>query len=782
MNSAELSASALSQLELADGAFRAPELNERQRRNAGRVMQEIVIQRLQTGGTEIVRQRGARYEWGEGIILNRNTRVGDGFWTTMPSAQLNDLRQITADHPAIFLFCFFEVAEENLHVWAIPDDVALRTLATVPENQSGVKTIYISLVNQRLKDASDSPDLRSYYRLIKLAALEKEALASSIKQDAAAKELAVDETDDGEDEDNPSLATDYYSQETVDFLLELPDHVSDGQWHAENKSRYQRVLRDPTRVLVESLRKDFIEALDADVAAGNRNISVLKKNDYGKGGYHDHYWAAFYDAKAKSKTKSCQLFFRMLGKQRIFRYGVAFGNYGEKYTANLHSAIAANRLAVKKYLQSAPKGTIVRPSSADDADGEDARSFAARLDDIDPASDRTIPFPNECINIIRWFPIEELPEHAKNLASEIGEFFRWAWPFFDAARTGQWNQGPIGLKDDDNEEEDEDSSVTIDEDAPRTLVELSEQSALPIEKLQEIEDALLTKQQIILTGPPGTSKTYIAQLFARYFAADRETNSQGVHTTLYMHANWAYEDFFEGIKPFTADGVLKFEPKLGCFLEWIESLRELRPNARHVLVMDEINRCDTAEVLGELLQLLEYRGRAVRLLSGRTFRFPSNVYIIGTMNSADRSIGRMDLALRRRFLWLDLVPDYKILNTWLKRAGNNPVGFSSEALRQCNQLLQDRDIAPEQQVGHALFMIQTFGSETQDPEDKPLIPQALKRIVRFSVLPYVRELCVMQFGRVDTNLVNEVEKVLLACLTEHSPDPAPTDSSVEPEA
>ena len=135
------------------------------------------------------------------------------------------------------------------------------------------------------------------------------------------------------------------------------------------------------------------------------------------------------------------------------------------------------------------------------------------------------------------------------------------------------------------------------------------------------------------------------------------------------------------------------------------------------------------------------------------------------MNSADRSIGRMDLALRRRFLWVDLHPDYEVLSNWLGREGNNPAKFRSNDLRLCNKLLDDRGIPPEQQVGHALFMLQTFGSESQPSVDKPLVPEALRRIVRFSVVPYVRELCVMQFGRTDNDLVSQVEKTLLNCLT-----------------
>ena len=482
----------------------------------------------------------------------------------MPPSQLEDLRQVTADHPAIFLFCYYEIPQGKLHVWAVPDEVAIRSLATVQENQSGVKTVFIDLRTQRFSYASDAPDLTPYYREIELSEAEIEALAASVKQDAAAKELAAGENNDDDDGlDDEIVASDYFDQQTVDYLLELPDHTSDGQWHLANKERYGRVLRDPMYHLVESLRTDCISRLDPSVAATSYNVSKLKKNDFGRGGYHDHYWAAFFDPNANSKIKSCQLFFRMLGKQRHFNYGFAFGNDCDQYIANFHAAITANRPAVQEYLLSAPEGTVVGLDASDDAMPIDVRVFAAQLAETDSDSGQPAISATTPISIIRQFALEELPQRAETLASDVGDFFRWVWPFFDAARTGVWSTPSQvrGAGDDD------DSEIEIDEDAPRTLQDLSELSALPIERLHEIEDALLTKQQIILTGPPGTSKTYIAQLFARYFAADRETNSQGKHTTLYMHANWAYEDFFEGIKPFTADGVLKFEPKLGCFLE-----------------------------------------------------------------------------------------------------------------------------------------------------------------------------------------------------------------------
>jgi 5-methylcytosine-specific restriction protein B len=233
-----------------------------------------------------------------------------------------------------------------------------------------------------------------------------------------------------------------------------------------------------------------------------------------------------------------------------------------------------------------------------------------------------------------------------------------------------------------------------------------------------------------------------------------------------MHANWTYEDFFEGLKPASKDGSLTFEPRVGYFLRWVEGLQDYPAEARHVLVLDEINRCDTAAVLGELLQLLEYRNSTVPLLSGRSFVFPSNLFLIGTMNSADRSIGRMDLALRRRFLWLALHPQPETLDRWLKRPGNNPLGFQAAALARCNELLAARGVPPEQQIGHALFMLQrTADDDEASPSlDIPLSDRQLRQIVQFSVLPYVRELMMLQFGKADTELEQQIGDALLKCV------------------
>jgi MoxR-like ATPase len=536
----------------------------------------------------------------------------------------------------------------------------------------------------------------------------------------------------------------------------LPAHTNDAAWHERNKRRYERVLRDPARTIVEELRSRYIERLNPAVAGAKHQMSRLNKNDYGKGGYYDHYWFAFYDPAAGSKIRSVQLFLSLHGSERTWSYGLSMGNRCEEYVDRLSQLIAARRESVAHYLRTAPADTRVLVATADEEQNVDPATFAELLMS-DHGTARTTTVKH--VAIIRQYPLDALPSHSFMLVDDVGDFFTWVWPFFEAAMTGVWNASEG--RDAEVEEEGE-----VDEEAPQTLYELSTLTALPESFLDDLEEALLAKQQAVLVGPPGTSKTYLARQFARYFVRQRIGRPQGTFDVLYMHASWSYEEFFQGVKATAQEGALKFDSRPGFFLDWVDGLARYSSKARHVLVLDEINRCDTAAVLGELLQLLEYRGTTVHLLCGRNFVFPRNLFIIGTMNSADRSIGRLDLALRRRFLWIDLHPQPTTLESWLSRAGNNPHGFQASSLVRCNQLLAEHGIPPEQQIGHALFMLQRMAEDDEaSPNlDIPLSERQLRQIVKFSVLPYVRELLTMQFGQADTDLIGRISTVLLQCV------------------
>ena len=748
------------------------EMEEGRQNNAARCMGQLFCNRLSSTGQAPKRLKRTTYLWSDGIVALRHARITDHHWSTLQIRVAEQLHHEAESKPIVYILTYWAISDGMLHAWAIPEDIAHIVFEELPTGIDGTKkTVEVFPDTHSVKNAPNAPDLSPYYVQLELLKDEVSKLVEAIKIDHAAKRAyqgieaePTEEESEGPDEEG----TPVFTTATVTFLKELPDHVQDANWHEQQKLRYQRVLRDPTRFLADALRDKYIERLSPEVAGGNRHLSILKKNDYGKGGYHDHYWFAFYDPNDGSKTKSVQLYFRMTGSEQMWRYGFAMGNYCEEYMERLRSALLKNTDAVADYIRKAPPDTSVRLWS-DEVEKRMTPNEMAELLVSNASEWLEGDGKLSDINLVREYPLDSLPEHESGLVDEVGEYFTWAWPFFEASMSGAWPKGtPSKPKDEVDAKAEED----VDEDAPKSIAELSELTSLSESLLDELEQSLLAKQQTVLVGPPGTSKTYIARQFARYFVRQRPGRPQGSHNVLYMHANWTYEDFFEGIKPTTSkEGTLTFQPQKGFFLEWVEQLKSFDTTARHVLVLDEINRCDTAAVLGELLQLLEYRGTTVRLLSGRRFVFPRNLFIIGTMNSADRSIGRMDLALRRRFLWLNLHAQADALQRWLDRVGNNPIGFKSSALDECNGLLAKRGIPPEQHIGHALFMVQE--SATDDDSglglDIPLTEKHLRRIVQFSVLPFLRELFATQFGQVDEELIGVIRSNLLACLNEVNP-------------
>ncbi len=364
----------------------------------------------------------------------------------------------------------------------------------------------------------DSPNLAPFYRSIRWSDEERTKLIEAFKIDKAARrrnrgeadDLLTDiEKDESEEKDTPGFTT-----ATVEFLTELPAHVADGEWHEQNKERYRTVLQGPSNLLVEMLRDGFIERLSPEVAGGTRHLSILKKNDYGKGGYHDHYWFAFYDPAAGSKTKSVQLFFRMLGSEQKWRYGLSMGNYCDEYIERLHTAISQDRDSVAEYVEKAPIDTQIKVAAGTDEKTLTPKEFAKRLHDEDVPNIYGLDKAITHISIVREYGLATLPDHDEDIVEEVGSYFTWAWPFFQASVSGAWPKAPPTPKAADGDVEvDED----VDEDAPASLTALSDATALPVSFLEQLEEALLAKQQAVLVGPPGTSKTYIAKQFARYF-------------------------------------------------------------------------------------------------------------------------------------------------------------------------------------------------------------------------------------------------------------------------
>lgn len=259
----------------------------------------------------------------------------------------------------------------------------------------------------------------------------------------------------------------------------------------------------------------------------------------------------------------------------------------------------------------------------------------------------------------------------------------------------------------------------------RTLEDLAEELHLPLDFLQSIETLLREKKQVIFQGPPGTGKTYVARELARHLGGNAERCQ-----LVQFHPSYSYEDFVRGYRPTLYGREARFELKDGPFVR-IARRAKNDPNGTYFLVIDEINRGNLAKVFGELYFLLEYREVGMELMYHEqgepAFTMPENLCIVGTMNTADRSIALVDLALRRRFSFVDFStseePVKGLLRRWLMANGLGGMDWVADVVERANAMLDDHHAA----IGPSYFM-------------RPnLDDAAVERIWRHDVLPYVEE-------------------------------------------
>ena len=292
-------------------------------------------------------------------------------------------------------------------------------------------------------------------------------------------------------------------------------------------------------------------------------------------------------------------------------------------------------------------------------------------------------------------------------------------------------------------------------------------------KQGEDEQVMYASKNMILYGPPGTGKTYNTAIYAvaicdeepvealkeqDYSAVLQRYNqlkAEGRIAFTTFHQSYGYEEFVEGIKPETKDGNVTYSVQDGVFKKFCDVAREddraldseLAGTENRVFIIDEINRGNISKIFGELITLIEDSKRegmpeavsATLPYSGTSFSVPQNVYILGTMNTADRSIALMDTALRRRFSFIEMMPDAEIL----RNIGADKVTADGQTLDVAKMLetinariefLYDR----EHTIGHAFFT---------GLKDDPSIDK-LSDIFREKVIPLLQEYFYEDYGKI----------------------------------
>lgn len=268
---------------------------------------------------------------------------------------------------------------------------------------------------------------------------------------------------------------------------------------------------------------------------------------------------------------------------------------------------------------------------------------------------------------------------------------------------------------------------------------------IPTEQFVRLMHLLKRKRNVILQGPPGVGKTFLATKLAYGLMGFKNSNQI---QRLQFHQSYSYEDFVQGLRPAPNGG---FELRNGVFYQLCQAA-QAHPDKAYFLIIDEINRGNLSKILGELLQLIEADKRAetyaVRLTYSRAtdpdFFVPPNLYLIGTMNTADRSLAIIDYALRRRFAFIDIEPCYdQSFVEHLQKQGISTTlaQFIAQQIPRLNEeIARDPNLGKDFRLGHSYFC--TYNPALDEW-------QWYQDLLRYEIRPMLEEMWFDQPERVD---------------------------------
>lgn len=506
-------------------------------------------------------------------------------------------------------------------------------------------------------------------------------------------------------------------------------------WMSDNEPRWQQSVREPMRALFTDLGPPLKELLDPYLAPdglateakfGSTLATIKKRWPDTDGPYYHYFWGAFY-RESLTKQTDAQLF--VVIEPEALRYGFYVGERASKLRDRFRQRVLADPDNFYGLVKSLGL----------DTDFEFAREHSLRDLTVVPLhspEDLGIWLESGGFDLLQRLSPEQTTAAGPALADRIYDAFRRVFPIYLWAVADD----PLLLVERylaaEFPIEEEGAGEVEPPPAPFTRERFLRGTSLPEGYGDELYEILQEKQQVIFYGPPGTGKTYIAHHLARWLTGLDAPPPQRV-TTVQFHPAFGYEDFIEGIRPKRGDdGQISYEIHEGVFKRFCREAM-LEGNAPCVFIIDEINRGNIPRIFGELMYLMEYRDKFVHLpYSGKPFSIPQNVYIIGTMNTADRSIALVDFALRRRFQFFRFRADPELFERWLEK---NPSPHLPYLARLYHALAMEAVSDDNFRIGPSYFM-----------PPKPIPDErALERIWRLNIEPALEEYHLEQPDKVD---------------------------------
>ena len=249
-------------------------------------------------------------------------------------------------------------------------------------------------------------------------------------------------------------------------------------------------------------------------------------------------------------------------------------------------------------------------------------------------------------------------------------------------------------------------------------------------RYDRLRSLVMRKKNVILAGPPGVGKTFVAKRLAYSIIGAKDPNRVQM---VQFHQSYSYEDFVMGYRPTESGGFTLAE---GPFYRFCETARADDPERPYFFIIDEINRGNISKILGELLLLIEAdkRGQQLRLLyKNETFSVPPNLFIIGMMNTADRSLAVLDYALRRRFGFFEMSPAFESdgFTDWQKEAGSPTLDRLVATVVQLNSAISDDPaLGKGFSIGHSYLTL---------PQDVSVDQAWLISVVEDELIPLLQE-------------------------------------------